>query len=143
MSGVSLNSNQSSPTRRTWWSLALNSRLKVNRQEERSCKLILAVNLGFMLLGTTKVRICGKSVKTSAIQGKTFNYWLFWRRSGAALLVLSSSRKSTIFGLCYECLFSWINNRGNPTTWVSSLKIKRIWVWKYCISINSYIQMFS
>lgn len=131
MSGVSLNSNQSSPTCRTWWSLALNSRSKVNRQEECSCKLILGINFGFTPLGTTKVRICGKSVKTSVIQGKTFNYWLFWRRRGAALLVVSSSRKSTRVGVCYECLFSWINNRGNPTIWVISLKIKRIWVWQY------------
>lgn len=93
------------------------SRLKVKRQKKRLCKLILGVNFGFTPLETAEVRICGKSVKTTAIQGKTFNYWLFstqeWNNPSSGFIF---QEKYNIWSVLWICLFSWINKRQSHNT---------------------------
>lgn len=93
------------------------SRLKVNRQKKPLCKLILGINFSFTPLEIAEERICGKSIKTAAIQGKTFNYWLFstqeWNNPSSGFIF---QEKFNIWSVLWICLFSWINKRQSHNT---------------------------
>jgi len=45
----------------------ISTSLKVNRQKKRLCNLILGVSFDFTPIEITEVRMCGKSVMTTAI----------------------------------------------------------------------------